>query len=157
MRVRGEARGGFFGLEMVHPAFKAVTRGDAAADGADAGLPEHGAAAAGLSAQGGRRRRCARADLDEILPAGTRAAAACRRCARRCRSLHQPAPEADAAALEDRAHPAWQRLKFEELLAQQLSQLQAKRERAARSARRLLARRAGALHEALAAPRCRSR
>ena len=24
MRVRGEVRGGFFGLEMVHPTFKAV-------------------------------------------------------------------------------------------------------------------------------------
>jgi ATP-dependent DNA helicase RecG len=32
-------------------------------------------------------------------------------------------------ALEDHSHPAWQRLKFEELLAQQLSQMQA-RERA---------------------------
>jgi ATP-dependent DNA helicase RecG len=31
--------------------------------------------------------------------------------------------------LEDHTHPAWQRLKAEELLAQQLSQLQAKRER----------------------------
>ena len=31
--------------------------------------------------------------------------------------------------LEDRAHPAWLRLKAEELLAQQLSQLQARRER----------------------------
>jgi ATP-dependent DNA helicase RecG len=34
------------------------------------------------------------------------------------------------ATLEDRSHPAWQRLKAEELLAQQLSQLQSKRERA---------------------------
>ena len=32
-------------------------------------------------------------------------------------------------ALEDRSHPAWQRLKAEELLAQQLSQMQSKRER----------------------------
>jgi len=32
--------------------------------------------------------------------------------------------------LQDRSHPAWQRLKAEELLAQQVSQLQAKRERA---------------------------
>jgi ATP-dependent DNA helicase RecG len=37
--------------------------------------------------------------------------------------LHEPPPGLDAAALEDRSHPAWQRLKFEELLAQQLSQL----------------------------------
>ncbi|OZA95394.1 MAG: ATP-dependent DNA helicase RecG, partial [Polaromonas sp. 39-63-203] len=35
------------------------------------------------------------------------------------------------ATLEDRSHPAWQRLKAEELLAQQLSQLQARRVRAA--------------------------
>jgi ATP-dependent DNA helicase RecG len=31
------------------------------------------------------------------------------------------------ATLEDHSHPAWQRLKFEELLAQQLSQAQARR------------------------------
>ena len=30
VRVRGEARGGFFGLEMVHPSFKVVTARDAA-------------------------------------------------------------------------------------------------------------------------------
>ena len=45
--------------------------------------------------------------------------------------LHHPAPEVSLATLEDHSHPAWQRLKFEELLAQQLSQLQAQRERAA--------------------------
>ena len=45
--------------------------------------------------------------------------------------LHHPAPDVALATLEDRSHPAWQRLKAEELLAQQLSQLQSKRERAA--------------------------
>ncbi|MEO5735824.1 MAG: ATP-dependent DNA helicase RecG, partial [Variovorax sp.] len=48
--------------------------------------------------------------------------------------LHYPTPEAAMATLEDRSHPAWQRLKAEELLAQQLSQLQARRERAAQRA-----------------------
>jgi len=43
--------------------------------------------------------------------------------------LHHPAPDVSLGELEDRSHPAWQRLKAEELLAQQLSQLQAKRER----------------------------
>jgi ATP-dependent DNA helicase RecG len=43
--------------------------------------------------------------------------------------LHQPRPDVDMAALEDRSHPAWQRLKAEELLAQQLSQLQARQAR----------------------------
>jgi ATP-dependent DNA helicase RecG len=45
--------------------------------------------------------------------------------------LHHPAPDVALATLEDRSHPAWQRLKAEELLAQQLSQLQARRARAA--------------------------
>jgi ATP-dependent DNA helicase RecG len=44
--------------------------------------------------------------------------------------LHRPTPDVSLATLEDHSHPAWQRLKAEELLAQQLSQLQAKRERA---------------------------
>jgi len=44
--------------------------------------------------------------------------------------LHHPTPDVSLATLEDHSHPAWQRLKAEELLAQQLSQLQAKRERA---------------------------
>jgi ATP-dependent DNA helicase RecG len=43
--------------------------------------------------------------------------------------LHHPTPDVSLATLEDHSHPAWQRLKLEELLAQQLSQLQSKRAR----------------------------
>jgi ATP-dependent DNA helicase RecG len=64
--------------------------------------------------------------------------------------LHHPAPGAPLATLEDRSHPAWQRLKFEELLAQQLSQLTAQRERALLQAPALAAARGG-LHERLLA------
>ena len=45
--------------------------------------------------------------------------------------LHHPTPDVALATLEDHSHPAWQRLKREELLAQQLSQLQSKRAREA--------------------------
>ena len=45
--------------------------------------------------------------------------------------LHHPTPDVALATLEDHTHPAWQRLKAEELLAQQLSQYQARQERAA--------------------------
>ena len=45
--------------------------------------------------------------------------------------LHHPTPDVALQTLEDHSHPAWQRLKAEELLAQQLSQLQARRVRAA--------------------------
>jgi len=52
------------------------------------------------------------------------------------------------AQLEDRTHPAWQRLKAEELLAQQLSQLQSKRARDELRAP-ALALKKGGLHEQL--------
>ena len=35
--------------------------------------------------------------------------------------LHRPPPKIDAASLIERTHPAWRRVKFDELLAQQLS------------------------------------
>jgi ATP-dependent DNA helicase RecG len=66
--------------------------------------------------------------------------------------LHHPTPDAALATLQDHSHPAWQRLKAEELLAQQLSQLTAKRERARLRAPRLdPASGAQALHEQLLA------
>jgi ATP-dependent DNA helicase RecG len=40
--------------------------------------------------------------------------------------LHHPTPDVALSTLEDHSHPAWQRLKAEELLAQQLSQLQSR-------------------------------
>jgi len=73
--------------------------------------------------------------------------------------LHHPPVQASLDSLMDHSHPAWQRLKFEELLAQQLSQAQAKRERlqlrapplAGRSDRGLHARLLGVLPFALTA------
>ena len=66
--------------------------------------------------------------------------------------LHHPAPDVAMATLEDHSHPAWQRLKAEELLAQQLSQLQSKRARASRCASPALERRSRrGLHEQLLA------
>jgi ATP-dependent DNA helicase RecG len=90
-----------------------------------------------------------RADLDEIIAPGvmpTQLPTLRDALAR----LHEPAPGLDAAALEDRTHPAWQRLKFDELLAQQLSQLQAKREREGQRAPPFPTTRGG-LHDALLA------
>ena len=69
-----------------------------------------------------------RAALGEVLPAGV-VPAGLPPLRDAVMLLHQPGPGAPLAALEDRSHPAWQRLKFDELLAQQLSQLAARRER----------------------------
>jgi ATP-dependent DNA helicase RecG len=43
--------------------------------------------------------------------------------------LHTPPAGSSVQQLEDRSHPAWQRLKFDELLAQQLSMRQFRNER----------------------------
>ena len=131
VRVRGEIRGGFVGREMVHPSFRAAG-GDLPAALTPvyptvAGLPQAYLRKAVLSGLD-------RADLSETLPekvldknlpqpfTSLREALL---------YLHHPKPDVMLATLEDRIHPAWQRLKAEELLAQQLSQLQARRIRAA--------------------------
>ncbi|MFC3684572.1 ATP-dependent DNA helicase RecG [Hydrogenophaga luteola] len=156
VRVRGEVRGGFMGKTMMHPAFHA----------AGGELPEALTPVYPTSAQlpqaylrkavvGGLKR----ADLSETLPQpvltslqdtlrGLRAPLMSLRQA--LEYLHHPGPDVSMGALEDRSHPAWQRLKAEELLAQQLSQLQAKRERDALRAPALKTA-PGGLHEQLLA------
>ncbi len=128
VRVRGEARGGFFGLEMVHPSFKGVADDTSLPNvltpvyPSSAALPQaylRRAVASGLQ----------RADLSEIIPPSL-VPAGMSLLRESLLLLHQPRADVAMAALEDHSHPAWQRLKFEELLAQQLSQLQAKQARA---------------------------
>ncbi|MDO8388833.1 MAG: ATP-dependent DNA helicase RecG [Polaromonas sp.] len=131
VRVRGEIRGGFAGREMVHPGFR-VAGGELATALTPvyptvAGLPQAYLRKAVL---GG----LARADLSETLPAeflNKNLPQPLSSLREALSFLHQPAPDVLLATLEDRSHPAWQRLKAEELLAQQLSQLQARRVRAA--------------------------
>jgi ATP-dependent DNA helicase RecG len=100
-------------------------------------------------------RALAAGDLSDTLPAG----GLCQNglpprlwdLRERAHFLHHPTPDVALATLEDRSHPAWQRLKAEELLAQQLSQLQAKRERDACCGAGAARRAAGGLHEQLLA------
>ena len=156
VRVRGEVRGGFMGRTMMHPAFHAA--GGELPDAltpvypTSAQLPQaylRKAVASGLR----------RADLSETVPPAllrelevvvrnTEGPLFTLRDA--LAYLHHPGPDVSLHALEDRSHPAWQRLKAEELLAQQLSQLVAKRERDALRAPALHAR-PGGLHEQLLA------
>ena len=156
VRVRGEVRGGFMGRTMMHPAFHAA--GGELPDAltpvypTSAQLPQaylRKAVASGLR----------RADLSETVPpALLRELEAVVRNADgplftlrdALAYLHHPGPDVSLHALEDRSHPAWQRLKAEELLAQQLSQLVAKRERDALRAPALHTR-PGGLHEQLLA------
>ncbi|RYX92266.1 MAG: ATP-dependent DNA helicase RecG [Comamonadaceae bacterium] len=129
IRARGEIRGGFLGRTMMHPTFKpaggelpgALTPVYSTV----AGLPQAYLRRAVLGGLG-------RADLSDTFPppaADMQVARSAWPLKAALDFLHHPTPDVSLATLEDRSHPAWQRLKCEELLAQQLSQLQSKRER----------------------------
>jgi ATP-dependent DNA helicase RecG len=149
LRVLGELRGGFLGREMVHPQVRP----------ASTPLPTTLTPVYPTSAQLPQaylRKAVAsalqRAPLHEVLPPealpdGLPSLPTLREA---LHFLHQPPPATPLATLEDRSHPAWQRLKYEELLAQQLSQLTAQHERARLQAPTLAPLRGG-LHERLLA------
>jgi ATP-dependent DNA helicase RecG len=128
IRARGEVRVGFVGREMVHPAFKAITADTPLPQAltpvypTSAQLPQAYLRKAVVSALG-------RADLRELLPAEL-LPPGLMPLRDALLALHHPAPDAPLDTLEDHSHPAWQRLKFDELLAQQLSQAQAQAARA---------------------------
>ncbi len=152
VRVRGEMRAGFAGRQMLHPTVMP----------AGGPLPQALTPVYPTSAQLPQvylrravERGLSRAELSETLPPealrdlpGRETRGWTLREA--LRYLHHPAPDVSMAALEDQSHPAWQRLKAEELLAQQLSQLTAKRARDALRAPALRTR-PGGLHEKLLA------
>jgi ATP-dependent DNA helicase RecG len=131
VRVRGELRGGFVQREMVHPSFK-LAGGDLPGAlspiySTVAGLPQAYLRKAVL---GG----VANADLSETIPTsflGKDLPKPMWNMLEALQFLHHPTPDLALATFEDHSHPAWQRLKAEELLAQQLSQLEARRVRAA--------------------------
>ncbi len=133
VRIRGEIKRGFFGNEMVHPAFKA-----AGGELPSALTPVY-PTVAGLSQPmlrkavwAGLAREAAAGGLSDTIPVpiSSKYPALSRYSLHSSLSfLHQPAAGVQLATLEDRSHPAWERLKAEELLAHQLSQLQARIER----------------------------
>jgi ATP-dependent DNA helicase RecG len=129
LRIRGEIKGGFAGWTMMHPSHRAaggeLPQALTPVYPTVAGLPQPYLRKAVLSG-------LARANLDETLPAGFNPPTVGKTLwtLREALSfLHQPPPRAPLSTLEDHSHPAWQRLKAEELLAQQLTQLASKRER----------------------------
>jgi ATP-dependent DNA helicase RecG len=131
VRVRGEVRGGFLGWTMVHPVVHAASGALPSAltpvYPTSAGLPQ----AYLRKAVAGAMQR---ADLSETIPRDLLVGQGCETpwsLRQALVFLHHPTPDVALATLEDHSHPAWQRLKREELLAQQLSQLHSKRTREA--------------------------
>ena len=145
--ARGEVRGGFAGWTMLHPSFRA------AGGVLPTALTPIYPTVAGLPQPVLRRHvlaGLARAELSDTVPPQLLA-----RPLLPLRDalafLHHPTPEVSLEALEDHSHPAWQRLKAEELLAQQLSQLQSRRARDALRAPVLAPVAGGTLHARLLA------
>jgi ATP-dependent DNA helicase RecG len=128
LRIRGEMRHGFFGDEMVHPTVKVVEPGTPLPQA----LTPVYAAGEGLS-QSVLRKTIAdamqRIDWQDSLPEQLRVSLKLMEFESAIRLLHNPPPDIDANALLERTHPAWTRVKFDEVLAQQLSM---KRAQAAR-------------------------
>ncbi len=137
LRVRGEVRGGFFGAEMVHPTVRPVAPDEPLPDRltpvypSTAGVAQAYLRKAILNALG-------RTPLPETLPdslmRGPLAPLKLMAPAEAVRLLHQPTPDVDEHSLVERTHPAWLRIKFDELLAQQLSLKRAQAARRTRSA-----------------------
>ncbi|MDD2712276.1 MAG: ATP-dependent DNA helicase RecG, partial [Simplicispira sp.] len=135
LRIRGEVKGGFWGRQMMHPAFRA-----AGGELPSALTPVY-PTVAGLPQAYLRRAvvmALQRVELAETLPPtlpppmafyGQNGLQPLPSLRDALTFLHHPAPDVALATLEDHSHPAWQRLKAEELLAQQLSQQQSRRER----------------------------
>jgi ATP-dependent DNA helicase RecG len=137
VRVFGEVRDGHFGREIVHPQFKVVESGTPLPDRLTPVYPT----TAGL-AQETLRKVIARslaanpALVAESLPDWIVTRRHLWKFADAVHFLHAPPPRLSPLtqhALDERTHPAWTRLKFDELIAQQLS---LKAHRKARAARR---------------------
>ena len=124
VRLLGEIRSGFFGTEMVHPKCRIVPAGESLADTMTPVYPT----TAGLTQkilgkligqflQNAQRTQSLTETLPEAIIKKYRLASF--RDSVMC--LHNPPPDVSLEALQTRTHPAWRRIKFDELLAQQLS------------------------------------
>ena len=120
VRLFGEIREGFFGAEMVHPKYRVVREGTPLPETLTPVYPT----TAGLS-QANLRRMIEHAltasTLDDTLPTDLLARLKLPAFEDSIRFLHAPLPGTVQKVLQERKHPAWRRVKFDELLAQQLS------------------------------------
>jgi len=138
VRAFGDVREGHFGLEIVHPSFQVVALGTPLPDRLTPVYPT----TAGLAQDALRKlvHRALASDpayLAETLPPWTREPRRLWGFTQAVRYLHEPPTDASQVALDERTHPAWTRLKFDELIAQQLSMKIHRRARARRKAPRL--------------------
>ena len=120
IRAFGEIRQGFFGAEMVHPRYRVVQEGTPVAEALTPVYPT----TAGMGQDTLRKligRALASEKLDDTLPDALLKQHKLPTFRDAVTFLHNPSPEVSQDDLQTREHPAWRRMKFDELLAQQLS------------------------------------
>ena len=120
LRIFGEIREGFFGPEMVHPRYRLIAENESLPQALTPVYPT----TAGLSQLALRKliaNALANVALDELLDPACCAQHHLQSFAKAVSLLHAPPPGVPEEALQLRTHPAWQRIKFDEVLAQQLS------------------------------------
>lgn len=131
LRAMGEVRTSMFGLEMVHPKTSSPTTPLPAA------LTPVYPTTEGLT-QASLRKQISNslieADLSDTLPDSMLRAWKLCSFSEAIRTLHAPSPNENASSLTEHTHPAWIRVKFDELLAQQLSLAAARQARRAKRA-----------------------
>jgi len=133
VRAFGEVRRGWFGAEMAHPRYRIVDDGEPLPEALTPIYPT----TEKLKQQDLRALVLEALDaeaLDETLPEELRRRLNLADFAESVKLLHRPPPGIDLAELANRSHPAWRRVKFDELLAQQLSMRFAYRRRRTRPA-----------------------
>ncbi|WP_409269754.1 ATP-dependent DNA helicase RecG [Massilia sp. BHUDP2] len=138
VRARGELKHGFFGAEMVHPTYKVINEGAPLPTSLTPVYP----AGEGLSQTVLRRAindAMKRVDWRDTLPNAFLSRLQLWDFEPSVRLLHYPPADVDEYALTERSHPAWTRMKFDELLAQQLSLKRAQRARREKGAPQLRA------------------
>jgi ATP-dependent DNA helicase RecG len=158
LRVRGEVKPGFFGPEMVHPSVKTVLP--------ESPLPQEltpiystiagvGQITVRKGIEKGLKDISVKQFLREIIPlqkienpkyAFLKSLPSLEES---IFTLHYPSAQIDKTALLERTHPAWRRIQFEELLAQQISLQRAHIERKKRKSSRMFLQEGGFVKELL--------
>ena len=120
VRARGELRHGFFGAEMVHPGYKIVNEG-APLPTALTPVYHSGEGVPQALLRKAIANAMTRVNWRDTLSPARLAALGLQGFEASVRTLHNPPPDVDQYSLMEHEHPAWERMKFDELLAQQLS------------------------------------
>jgi ATP-dependent DNA helicase RecG len=133
VRARGEVRQGFFGAEIVHPLHKIVLEGAPLPTALTPVYPT-GEGISQIVLRRAITQAMTRVDWSDTLSPTLCSQLQLAPFEASVRLLHNPPQEIDEAALIERSHPAWIRMKFDELLAQQLSLKRAQLARRAKGA-----------------------